>query len=181
MELFQAKDHYILQSGDNALWCSRKDGSMAVRPGNAYISTPSLSYIACYNVSVWCCCHLSRLKDISDCFETKPQMSVFFAFVTSRLVKSSKVDGNASFLCAIKVVIWKMPSCGFFTALVSKQRRVDDIGVSVNLWWYFDLMSCFKIALLYSLNVVLGDRLFWSRTLKCQLKNLKGVVNNYLQ
>ncbi|KAB5581639.1 hypothetical protein PHYPO_G00178080 [Pangasianodon hypophthalmus] len=31
MELFQAKDHYILQSGDNALWCSRKDGSMAVR------------------------------------------------------------------------------------------------------------------------------------------------------
>uniref|UniRef100_A0A8C1JTI9 BAG family molecular chaperone regulator 3-like n=1 Tax=Cyprinus carpio TaxID=7962 RepID=A0A8C1JTI9_CYPCA len=32
MELFQAKDHYILQSGDNALWCSRKDGSMAVRP-----------------------------------------------------------------------------------------------------------------------------------------------------
>ncbi|XP_026080698.1 phosphatidylinositide phosphatase SAC2-like [Carassius auratus] len=32
MELFQAKDHYILQSGDNALWCSRKDGSVAVRP-----------------------------------------------------------------------------------------------------------------------------------------------------
>uniref|UniRef100_A0A8C1WCS1 Inositol polyphosphate-5-phosphatase F n=1 Tax=Cyprinus carpio TaxID=7962 RepID=A0A8C1WCS1_CYPCA len=32
MELVQAKDHYILQSGDNALWCSRKDGSMAVRP-----------------------------------------------------------------------------------------------------------------------------------------------------
>uniref|UniRef100_A0A672L3Y2 Phosphatidylinositide phosphatase SAC2 n=1 Tax=Sinocyclocheilus grahami TaxID=75366 RepID=A0A672L3Y2_SINGR len=32
MELFQAKDHYILQSGDNALWCSRKDGSMAMRP-----------------------------------------------------------------------------------------------------------------------------------------------------
>ncbi|XP_066535600.1 phosphatidylinositide phosphatase SAC2 [Hoplias malabaricus] len=32
MELFQAKDHYILQSGDNALWCSRKDGSLAVRP-----------------------------------------------------------------------------------------------------------------------------------------------------
>uniref|UniRef100_A0A3B4CFT6 SAC domain-containing protein n=1 Tax=Pygocentrus nattereri TaxID=42514 RepID=A0A3B4CFT6_PYGNA len=33
MELFQAKDHYILQSGDNALWCSRKDGSLSVRPG----------------------------------------------------------------------------------------------------------------------------------------------------
>ncbi|XP_027863658.1 phosphatidylinositide phosphatase SAC2 [Xiphophorus couchianus] len=32
MELFQAKDNYILQSGDQALWCSRKDGSMAVRP-----------------------------------------------------------------------------------------------------------------------------------------------------
>ncbi|XP_008428245.1 phosphatidylinositide phosphatase SAC2 [Poecilia reticulata] len=32
MELFQAKDDYILQSGDQALWCSRKDGSMAVRP-----------------------------------------------------------------------------------------------------------------------------------------------------
>ncbi|XP_062319959.1 phosphatidylinositide phosphatase SAC2 [Osmerus eperlanus] len=32
MELFQAKDHYILQSGDHALWCSRKDGTMNVRP-----------------------------------------------------------------------------------------------------------------------------------------------------
>ncbi|XP_015236584.1 PREDICTED: phosphatidylinositide phosphatase SAC2 isoform X2 [Cyprinodon variegatus] len=32
MELFQAKDEYILQSGDQALWCSRKDGSMALRP-----------------------------------------------------------------------------------------------------------------------------------------------------
>lgn len=55
MELFQAKDHYILQSGDNALWCSRKDGSMAVRPGNAYIVTPSLSYTVymCFNVSVF--------------------------------------------------------------------------------------------------------------------------------
>ncbi|XP_062376083.1 phosphatidylinositide phosphatase SAC2 [Sardina pilchardus] len=32
MELFQAKDHYILQCGDNALWCSRNDGTMSVRP-----------------------------------------------------------------------------------------------------------------------------------------------------
>uniref|UniRef100_UPI0037E71011 phosphatidylinositide phosphatase SAC2 isoform X2 n=1 Tax=Semicossyphus pulcher TaxID=241346 RepID=UPI0037E71011 len=32
MELFQAKDDYIVQSGDRALWCSRKDGTMAVRP-----------------------------------------------------------------------------------------------------------------------------------------------------
>ncbi|XP_072565475.1 phosphatidylinositide phosphatase SAC2 isoform X4 [Paramormyrops kingsleyae] len=32
MELFQAKDHYILQKGDTALWCSRKDGKMEVRP-----------------------------------------------------------------------------------------------------------------------------------------------------
>uniref|UniRef100_A0A8C2Z0H0 Inositol polyphosphate-5-phosphatase F n=1 Tax=Cyclopterus lumpus TaxID=8103 RepID=A0A8C2Z0H0_CYCLU len=32
MELFQAKDDYILQSGDCALWCSRKDGTMTVRP-----------------------------------------------------------------------------------------------------------------------------------------------------
>ncbi|XP_072247471.1 phosphatidylinositide phosphatase SAC2 isoform X2 [Leuresthes tenuis] len=32
MELFQAKDEYILQSGDRALWCSRKDGTMTVRP-----------------------------------------------------------------------------------------------------------------------------------------------------
>ncbi|TSK22690.1 Phosphatidylinositide phosphatase SAC2 [Bagarius yarrelli] len=31
MELFQAKDHYILQNGDIALWCSRKDGSMSAR------------------------------------------------------------------------------------------------------------------------------------------------------
>ncbi|XP_029376633.1 phosphatidylinositide phosphatase SAC2 isoform X1 [Echeneis naucrates] len=32
MELFQAKDEYILQSGDRALWCSRRDGAMTVRP-----------------------------------------------------------------------------------------------------------------------------------------------------
>ncbi|XP_059803799.1 phosphatidylinositide phosphatase SAC2 [Hypanus sabinus] len=32
MELFQAKDHYIVQSGEEALWCSRKDGSLQVRP-----------------------------------------------------------------------------------------------------------------------------------------------------
>lgn len=32
MELFQAKDQYILQSGDRALWCSRKDGTMTLRP-----------------------------------------------------------------------------------------------------------------------------------------------------
>uniref|UniRef100_A0A3Q4B109 Inositol polyphosphate-5-phosphatase F n=1 Tax=Mola mola TaxID=94237 RepID=A0A3Q4B109_MOLML len=32
MELFQAKNEYILQSGDRALWCSRKDGTMTVKP-----------------------------------------------------------------------------------------------------------------------------------------------------
>ncbi|XP_063163310.1 phosphatidylinositide phosphatase SAC2 [Candoia aspera] len=32
MELFQAKDHYILQQGDRALWCSRTDGSLQLRP-----------------------------------------------------------------------------------------------------------------------------------------------------
>ncbi|KAG7279835.1 hypothetical protein CRUP_013745 [Coryphaenoides rupestris] len=32
MELFQAKDQYILQSGDRALWCSRQDGTMSLRP-----------------------------------------------------------------------------------------------------------------------------------------------------
>lgn len=51
MELFQAKDHYILQSGDNALWCSRKDGSVAVRPGNACILTYTV--YKCFNVFVF--------------------------------------------------------------------------------------------------------------------------------
>uniref|UniRef100_A0A6J0T0K2 Phosphatidylinositide phosphatase SAC2 isoform X2 n=1 Tax=Pogona vitticeps TaxID=103695 RepID=A0A6J0T0K2_9SAUR len=32
MELFQAKDHYILQQGEWALWCSRADGSFQLRP-----------------------------------------------------------------------------------------------------------------------------------------------------
>uniref|UniRef100_A0A7N4V5N4 Inositol polyphosphate-5-phosphatase F n=1 Tax=Sarcophilus harrisii TaxID=9305 RepID=A0A7N4V5N4_SARHA len=32
MELFQAKDHYILQQGERALWCSRRDGSLQLRP-----------------------------------------------------------------------------------------------------------------------------------------------------
>ncbi|XP_053548633.1 phosphatidylinositide phosphatase SAC2 [Bombina bombina] len=31
MELFQAKDHYILQNGESALWCSRQDGSLQTR------------------------------------------------------------------------------------------------------------------------------------------------------
>lgn len=33
MELFQAKDHYILQQGERALWCSRRDGGLQLRPG----------------------------------------------------------------------------------------------------------------------------------------------------
>ncbi|XP_020843885.1 phosphatidylinositide phosphatase SAC2 isoform X2 [Phascolarctos cinereus] len=32
MELFQAKDHYILQQGERALWCSRRDGRLQLRP-----------------------------------------------------------------------------------------------------------------------------------------------------
>lgn len=32
MELFQAKDHYILQQGERALWCSRHDGGLQLRP-----------------------------------------------------------------------------------------------------------------------------------------------------
>nr|KAF6322379.1 inositol polyphosphate-5-phosphatase F [Pipistrellus kuhlii] len=32
MELFQAKDHYILQRGERALWCSRRDGGLELRP-----------------------------------------------------------------------------------------------------------------------------------------------------
>lgn len=35
MELFQAKDHYILQQGERALWCSRHDGGLQLRPGEA--------------------------------------------------------------------------------------------------------------------------------------------------
>lgn len=33
MELFQAKDHYILQQENRALWCSRVDGSLQLRAG----------------------------------------------------------------------------------------------------------------------------------------------------
>ncbi|XP_068114429.1 phosphatidylinositide phosphatase SAC2 [Hyperolius riggenbachi] len=32
MELFQSQDHYILQSGERALWCSRQDGALCMRP-----------------------------------------------------------------------------------------------------------------------------------------------------
>ncbi|KAM9326771.1 phosphatidylinositide phosphatase SAC2 [Gastrophryne carolinensis] len=32
MELFQSQDHYILQSGERALWCSRHDGTLSSRP-----------------------------------------------------------------------------------------------------------------------------------------------------
>lgn len=44
MELFQAKDDYILQSGDRALWCSRRDGTMTVRPGT-YVTGRQLSLL----------------------------------------------------------------------------------------------------------------------------------------
>lgn len=40
MELFQAKDDYILQSGDRALWCSRRDGTMTVKPGTYVTEGP---------------------------------------------------------------------------------------------------------------------------------------------
>ncbi|XP_072279932.1 phosphatidylinositide phosphatase SAC2 isoform X2 [Pyxicephalus adspersus] len=32
MELFQSQEHYIVQSGDQALWCSRRDGALSARP-----------------------------------------------------------------------------------------------------------------------------------------------------
>ncbi|XP_038614421.1 phosphatidylinositide phosphatase SAC2 isoform X1 [Tachyglossus aculeatus] len=32
MELFQAKEHYILQQGERALWCSRRDGRLQLKP-----------------------------------------------------------------------------------------------------------------------------------------------------
>ncbi|KAM5140747.1 LOW QUALITY PROTEIN: phosphatidylinositide phosphatase SAC2 [Mantella aurantiaca] len=32
MELFQSREHYIVQSGDRALWCSRQDGALSSRP-----------------------------------------------------------------------------------------------------------------------------------------------------
>lgn len=35
MELFQAKDHYILQQGERALWCHRADGTFQLRPGES--------------------------------------------------------------------------------------------------------------------------------------------------
>lgn len=40
MELFQAKDHYILQSGERALWCSRRDGSLQLRAGEGLGPAP---------------------------------------------------------------------------------------------------------------------------------------------
>lgn len=72
MELFQAKDHYILQSGDNALWCSRKDGSVAVRPGNACILTyNSVHVFQCFRSHCLRCCHFSRIMDATRCFKTE--------------------------------------------------------------------------------------------------------------
>lgn len=63
MELFQAKDDYILQSGDRALWCSRKDGSMTVRPGTYRMTSFPASALAS---------HLSRPFSFgadSDCLK----------------------------------------------------------------------------------------------------------------
>nr|KAF6303876.1 inositol polyphosphate-5-phosphatase F [Myotis myotis] len=37
MELFQAKDHYILQQGERALWCSRRDGRLELRPADGTV------------------------------------------------------------------------------------------------------------------------------------------------
>ena len=33
MELFEARDHFIIQNGEYALWCNRFDGSMTARRG----------------------------------------------------------------------------------------------------------------------------------------------------
>ena len=33
MELFEARDHYIVQNGENALWCNRFDGSLVAKRG----------------------------------------------------------------------------------------------------------------------------------------------------
>lgn len=59
MELFQAKDEYILQSGDRALWCSRKDGSMTVRPGTYRMTSFSATAAAAAAAG-----HLSEIKHL---------------------------------------------------------------------------------------------------------------------
>uniref|UniRef100_UPI00358E7CFE phosphatidylinositide phosphatase SAC2 isoform X1 n=1 Tax=Myxine glutinosa TaxID=7769 RepID=UPI00358E7CFE len=37
MELFQAQEHFIVQQGEKALWCSRKDGSLHARSASALL------------------------------------------------------------------------------------------------------------------------------------------------
>lgn len=53
MELFQAKDDYILQSGDRALWCSRKDGTMTVRPGTYWMTAFSAEAGPLPETNIW--------------------------------------------------------------------------------------------------------------------------------
>ncbi|XP_023931894.1 phosphatidylinositide phosphatase SAC2-like [Lingula anatina] len=38
MELFEARDHYIIQEGDNSLWCSRFDGSLVAKTGSDIVN-----------------------------------------------------------------------------------------------------------------------------------------------
>ena len=33
MELFEERDHFIVQAGDYALWCNRFDGSLTAKRG----------------------------------------------------------------------------------------------------------------------------------------------------
>ena len=34
MEVFEARDEFIIQNGEHALWCNRSDGSLSARRGN---------------------------------------------------------------------------------------------------------------------------------------------------
>ncbi len=45
MELFEARDHFIIQNGEHALWCNRFDGSLTARRGkkNAFSSACVMS------------------------------------------------------------------------------------------------------------------------------------------
>jgi hypothetical protein len=37
MEVFQTVDHYILLDGDYSLWCSRSNGTLEAKRGNAEV------------------------------------------------------------------------------------------------------------------------------------------------
>ena len=64
MELFEARDHFIVQRGEYALWCNRFDGSLTARRGKVCCLFDNFHQITLVNLV-----NLQTVQSQSQCLQ----------------------------------------------------------------------------------------------------------------